>query len=245
MVKSQQGMFNGIGVRISESVANMQEEASFAVSKMKSGDFVADKIKKSKSEESEQKSRIERLLAAELTVTKIEEVNTLVKDLAKGEGSEAVLVRFLQKYSADINEQYFALIEARRQLLKREGNFIATALKLVNLKISQLERTREISENKNTAQVGVVDLRRVYQSAVVNFSTLSSVWQKLISVYGAHRWKKAKRYLLRTLAEEYEAEGSDIDCVQLTGLMRDMSWIKLLSAVYDSCEETTYILRSN
>lgn len=243
---TQTGNFNGVALKVvnmASVIANAQEELSFSFQGKVGADLAQRKVLDSKAESNAQLEKIEKLLTTMFSAKKLDQITGMVKRLTESNfADEAKLNRLLERFNVDRNEQYIALMGMRRMLLKGQGTHVLTALKLVNAKIAQFEGATDIKVAKETATKGVSDIRSEYHDAVVNFVSLSDVWHKLVNMFGRKRWKKAKKYLLNALADEYEMSGSDVDGNRLASIMADMNRIKMLSAVYESCEETALIL---
>lgn len=246
-LNNTKGNFNGVTLQVINTaslIANAQEELGFSLQGKVGADLAQRKVIGSKANSHAQAAKIEKLLETMFSGEQREKINAMVNELVSGDAvDEAKLARVLERYSIDFSEQYAALMAIRRFLLKSEGAALLPALKLVNAKIASFEATGEIQSGRKIAAKGILDIRSQYCNAVVNFESLSAVWHYLVTMYGKRRWKKAKCFLLNALAEECEMAGSELDDNRLVSIMADMNKIKMLSAIYESCEETASVLR--
>jgi len=251
----QQVRLHGENVSINKSTSSLIEDAKEEVSLL----FKERAEKKLSRREvsTEKKSRNQQVL-----VEKVEKLMEQLPDLQKNvklklliqrmasnfPATPQQLMRHLEEFSRDPSLQFVAL-----QMLEREaragGQESALNLGVIRktvegLMSSQGEAVRaglnvSVTANEFASRLNsdTQKLRDVYRDAVLDYGGITATYRSLISRFNEEAFETTRKFLMKALSADYNAQGSSIDRPRLKAIMDDMYALKLLGTIHESCSK--------
>ena len=134
------------------------------------------------------------------------------RDLLQEEGTDPVRLATLNKAIAELEEQHGAAIRA-------------------GINISQCAA--------DTARQGsgeVQGLRDFYRDVVLDYTSITQAYDKVVKEYGGEKFMDAVSFLMRGLTAEVGQDSRSLPKYQLKAIMDDMYQLKLLGGMYHQCD---------
>ncbi len=206
------------------------------------------------SELNESRNHVLRKLAeAAFDNGKLAEIEGCLHHLRQEKEIGGYLTDWLKGFSKDKTQQYIALLWMRQEL-GQQGD--AVSKQSVQHKIDELladyENSHEVIIGTNAyrmiaeSQLSSLDkteARETFESSdSIKLTNLSDLWTSLSELYGEEGLVDGIKPSMMKLSAEYHAGGRGIEKAYLVGLMKGMSLMKTLMAVYDQCLEIASVL---
>lgn len=261
---TQPGRLHGESVQIQPNAASLLEDAKEEVS-------LLFKERMEKTLARREMSTNKKDSRQQVLVAKIQELMEQVPDLYKNvkmklfiermasnfPATPQELMRHLGEFSSDPTLQFVALQvleqEARVGGPDKESQLDVIQKATTDLMSSQgeavragLNVSRTASEFAARLNTDTQELRDTYRDAVLDYGGITATYRALIARYGERgesAFETTRKFLMKALSADYNAQGTSIDRPRLKAIMDDMYALKLLGTVQEQCSTLMATMR--
>ncbi|WP_168188175.1 type III secretion system gatekeeper subunit SctW [Hahella sp. CCB-MM4] len=260
---THQAKLHGEKVQVQQSASSLMEDAKEEVSllfKERMEKTLARRVMSTDKKENHQQILIE----------KIREMMDQVPDLLKNVKMKALiermssdfpatpqqLMRKLEEFTKDPTLQFAALqlleLEARTaggtdkeaqlevirnasaELMETQGEAVRAGL---NISVT----ANDFASKLNTDNQG---LRDFYRDAVLDYGGIADTYRAIINQHGEDSFETARKFTMKALSADYNAQGPSIEPQRLKAIMDDMYALKLLGGVHEHCSNIMETMRN-
>ncbi|MCA6219651.1 type III secretion system gatekeeper subunit SctW [Photorhabdus antumapuensis] len=239
------GQFQGekvVLVSASQSFADAAEEMTFAFSERKDMPLSKRKVSDGHARVREIEALVGEYLQKVPDLERQQKVNALISHLNSAQLTNiAQLQAYLESFSGEVSEQFYALSQARDALAGRpEAHAILT---LVEQELSRLAQEQGIAielgaritpDATAAARNGVGNLqalRNIYRDAVMDYQGLSAAWRDIQSNFKSSSLMEVTGFIMKALSADLDSQQRQLDPIKLERVMSDMHKLRLLNSL--------------
>ncbi|NHB90838.1 YopN family type III secretion system gatekeeper subunit [Photorhabdus cinerea] len=249
--KQEIGQFQGekaVLVAASQSFADAAEELTFAFSERKDMPLSRRKVSDGHARVREIEALVSEYLQKVPDLERQQKIKSLISYLNNGQlVNISQLQAYLESFSGEVSEQFYALSQAREALAGRpEARAILT---LIEHELSRLAQEQGVAIESGAritldatiaAQDGVGELqalRNIYRDAVMDYQGLSAVWRDIQSHFKSSSVMEVTGFIMKALSADLDSQPRHLDPVKLERVMSDMHKLRLLNSLSVQVEQ--------
>ncbi|EQC01018.1 type III secretion system gatekeeper subunit SctW [Photorhabdus temperata] len=245
------GQFQGekvVLVTASQSFADAAEELTFAFSERKDMPLSRRKVSDGHARVREIETLVGEYLQKVPDLERQQKVKALISHLNSSQLTNiAQLQAYLESFSGEVSEQFYALSQARDALAGRpEARAILT---LVEQELSRLAQEQGIAielgaritpDATAAARDGVGNLqalRNIYRDAVMDYQGLSAAWRDIQANFKSSSLMEVTGFIMKALSADLDSQPRQLDPIKLERVMSDMHKLRLLNSLSVQVEQ--------
>ncbi|CAQ83145.1 MULTISPECIES: type III secretion system gatekeeper subunit SctW [Photorhabdus] len=239
------GQFQGekvVLVAASQSLADAAEEMTFAFSERKDMPLSKRKVSDGHARVREIEALVSEYLQKVPDLERQQKIKALISHLNSGQLTNiSQLQAYLESFSGEVSEQFYALSQARDALAGRPE--ARAMLALIEQELSRLAQEQGIAielgaritpDATVAARNGVGNLqalRNIYRDAVMDYQGLSAAWRDIQSNFKNSPLKEVTGFIMKALVADLESQPRNIESAKLQCVMDDMKKLRLVNTV--------------
>ncbi|QXF34979.1 type III secretion protein [Photorhabdus luminescens] len=245
------GQFQGekaVLVSASQSFADAAEELTFAFSERKDMPLSKRKVSDGHARVREIEALVGEYLQKVPDLERQQKVKALISHLNSAQLTNiAQLQAYLESFSGEVSEQFYALSQARDALAGRpEAHAILT---LIDQELSRLAQEQGIAielgaritpDATTAARNGVGNLqalRNIYRDAVMDYQGLSAAWRDIQANFKSSSLMEVTGFIMKALSADLDSQQRQLDPIKLERVMSDMHKLRLLNSLSVQVEQ--------
>ncbi|OCQ54611.1 Outer membrane protein YopN [Photorhabdus australis subsp. thailandensis] len=239
------GQFQGekvVLVAASQSLADAAEEMTFAFSERKDMPLSKRKVSDGHAKVREIEALVGEYLQKVPDLERQQKIKALISHLNSSQLTNiSQLQAYLESFSGEVSEQFYALSQARDALAGRPE--ARAMLTLIEQELSRLAQEQGIAielgarimpDATVAARNGIGNLqalRNIYRDAVMDYQGLSAAWRDIQSNFKNSPLKEVTGFIMKALVADLESQPRNIESAKLQCVMDDMKKLRLVNTV--------------
>lgn len=239
---------NSQQVSLSQSLADIGEEMTFAFSERVGRDLSRRRVSDGQQRLSEVQEMLEEYLRRVPDLERQHRLEALIAQLGSGAlHNLEQLTAYLQSFSSEVSHQFVALACARRELAQKAGTeALLVLIDQALLKMSDQHgeaielglRIGPLAQEAEAQGVGDIQaLRETYRDAIQDYKGLRAAWEDVIQRFGNVGLEGVAAFMLKALSADLDSQRTPRDSVRLELIIGDMRKLRELKSLYLQVQE--------
>lgn len=234
---------NSQQVSLSQSLADIGEEMTFAFSERVGRDLSRRRVSDGQQRLSEVQEMLEEYLRRVPDLERQHRLEALIAQLGSGAlHNLEQLTAYLQSFSSEVSHQFVALACARRELAQKAGTEALLVLIDQALLKMEYEHGEAIelglhigpqAQEAETQGVGDIQaLRDTYRDAIQDYKDLRAAWEGVFQRFGNASIEDVTAFMLKALSADLDSQRVPKDSVRLVLIIGEMRRLQQLKNLY-------------